>query len=306
MLILNDLAAALGRHSDHIPSGKLNAVVSAIPAASALRTEVFSADDIKRGAHELGAALAAAGAPLKHGRTLKLVSGLYGFRSWNAALGALGREADISVPDVLPWEKDRLGFCSPRQLHGALPRLASAAQAGANPEPRVMRSVSAEFPAGQRFGGTLISGWEERPAASIARHLGAGTGYASYRSKIPYLDAMSSDPDVIIFDRPDPLDTRAMIRISSAAFAGHHVLIATDRLGDYEHVQRAITASSREITRKVEAALRDPRPGVPLDAAMERIRKVIDKPRAPRPPRSARSFLEEFLEDEAAGYTDAP
>lgn len=102
MLILNDLAAALGRHSDYIPSGKLNAVVSAIPAASALRAEVFSAEDIKRGAHELGAALAAAGAPLKHGRTLKLVSGLYGFRSWNAALGALGCEADISVPDVLP------------------------------------------------------------------------------------------------------------------------------------------------------------------------------------------------------------
>lgn len=49
--------------------------------------------------------------------------------------------------------------------------------------------------------------------------------------------------------------------------------------------------------------MRDPRPGVPLDAAMERIRKVIDKPCAPRPPRS---FLQEFLDVEAAGYTDTP
>ncbi len=224
LLYLKDLQSALTRHPDLLPLESLTALAAAIPATSALRHEVFTACDIKQGAHELQTAYATAGVSLKLGHALKITSQMYGFRTWNAALATLGKNEDIQIPDQINFAVDRLSFCSPKVLHRAYEKaivtaLISQHPAHALPTDRVL-SIFGEGPNG--FGSQTDS---SRPFHEI---------YFDMEDRSYPYTGFRVDPDLAIFDRPD-LDRhpKLMKLIEDMVFCRYLIIIATDRPEDY-------------------------------------------------------------------------
>ena len=242
---INSLEAAFGRHPDLIPADKLDSILAALPDTSILRDEIFTSRDIKSGARDLGDALKLCGCPQPHGKLLKVVSNFFGFKTWNAARAVL-ESGDVSaLPEAIPYRAGALGFCAPRALYEEFSELCLVALDAADKTPRTRRYFGDEPVPEHLCGGVAIIGSSPAPQNRIAWHLGAGRHYANMHDLAARMTVLAHDPDVVIFDRPDPLCERTMSQLINLHYEGHHVIIATNTPEAYAHIVQSVAETSR-------------------------------------------------------------
>lgn len=242
MITPQNLPAALGRFPDLVSPAQIPGILSKIPPKSALLHPAWSASDIKDGAHDLRRAAGDCGVRLPHGHALRIASAAYGFSSWNAALGALGRREEIAIPDTinpLICRFERLSSCSPGCLHGNFPGLVDRLLHPGAAKARLPDPLTT-------LDGICLGLEDERRTLLVLSHDQSGLG--RLKDLYPLEHVVFSDQpfcetlwqalrlgiDHIILDRPNAqneISFETFEMICRAQAAGHNMIIASDAPG---------------------------------------------------------------------------